>query len=116
MPKQHKEQLGREILIPSEASVSFNPPRYKVAYHVKTVNVSIGIGKDYCADLIMSEEAWKALKSGSEVNINLEYKSFSNLQEAIITKQDFNIVKPKDFMYGDYKVDFVPNPFFDEKK
>jgi len=69
--KNNKEQLGREILIPSETSVSFNPPGYKVAYHVKTVNVSIGIGKDYCADLIMSEEAWEALKSGSEVNINL---------------------------------------------
>lgn len=116
MSKDPKEQLGVQIVFPSESLVSFNPPGYKVAYYGKTVNVSVGIGKDHTADLIMSEEAWEVLKGGAEVNINLMYKSFSRLQEAITSKQEFNIVKPKDFMYGDYKVDFAPNPFFDEKK
>jgi len=41
---------------------------------------------------------------------------FEEFEKAVTAKQEFNIVKPKDFMYGDYKVDFVPNPFFDEKK
>jgi hypothetical protein len=66
-----KQQLGREILIQSEASVSFNPQGYKVAYHWKTVHITIGIGKDNFADLIMSEEAWEALKGGAEININI---------------------------------------------
>jgi len=93
MSKQHKEQLGREILIPSEASVSFNPPGYKVAYHIKTVNVSIGIGKDYCADLIMSEEAWEALKSGSEVNINLVEKPITILHNPNVSKETMDKAK-----------------------
>jgi hypothetical protein len=72
MPKQPKEQLGVQIVFPSESIVSFNPPGYKVAYHVKTVNVSVGIGKDHTADLIMSEEAWEVLKSGAVVNIEVD--------------------------------------------
>ena len=66
-----KQQLGRTIAILSEASVAIDNPGRKVAYDWTTVRVSIGIGKDHFAEVIMSENAWEALKSGAEVNINL---------------------------------------------
>ena len=66
-----KQQLGRTIAIPQEASVIIDKPGRKVAYDWTTVRVSIGIGKDHFAEVTMSESAWKALKSGAEININL---------------------------------------------
>jgi hypothetical protein len=66
-----KQQLGRTIAIPQEASVIIDKPGLKVAYNCATIHVSIGIGKDHFAEIVMSENAWEALKGGAEVNINL---------------------------------------------
>ena len=71
MGKELKQQLGIAITISSEASIIIDKPGRKVAYDWTTIRVSIGIGKDHFAEVIMSENAWEALKSGAEVNINL---------------------------------------------
>lgn len=66
-----KQQLGRTIAIPQEASVIIDKPGRKVAYDWTTVRVSIGIGKDHFAEVVMSENAWEAIKGGAKININL---------------------------------------------
>lgn len=64
--KQHPTawvELGREITIPSDAKATINEPGFSKQFHVRTVEVIIGIGKDHTASLVMDIEAWKALES-----------------------------------------------------
>jgi hypothetical protein len=61
--------LGREIRISPKANVTVNKAGFKTEFFVPTVNVLIGIGKDNTADLIMTVDAWEALKSGEEISI-----------------------------------------------
>lgn len=62
-------RLGKEIKISPKSFATINKPGYKTEFFVETVSVTIGIGKDHVADLIMSKEAWEALNSGEEVSI-----------------------------------------------
>ena len=62
-------RLGKGIKISPKANVSVNEPGFKMEFFVPTVNVLIGIGKDWTADVVMTEDAWKALKGGEEINI-----------------------------------------------
>jgi hypothetical protein len=61
--------LGKEIRISPKANATVNKPGFKTEFFVPTVNVLIGIGKDNTADLIMTVDAWEALKSGEEISI-----------------------------------------------
>lgn len=61
--------LGKEIKITPKSHITINKPGFKTEFFVETVSVLIGIGKDNTADLIMSREAWEALKNGEEINI-----------------------------------------------
>lgn len=65
----HISSLGKEIKVSPKASVTINKPGFKTEFFVETVSVVIGIGKDHTADLIMSKDAWEALKNGEEINI-----------------------------------------------
>ena len=61
--------LGRELKISPKSHITFNCPGYKQEFFVESVAVLIGIGKDHTADLIMSKEAYEALRSGEEINV-----------------------------------------------
>lgn len=62
-------RLGREIKISPRSNITVNKAGFKTEFFVETVNVLIGIGKDYTADVIMTKDAWEALKSGEEISI-----------------------------------------------
>lgn len=68
--------LGREIKISPKANITVNCPGYGSTFYVETVNVLIGIGKDYTADLIMTKDAWEALNAGEKIHIttNKQFK------------------------------------------
>jgi hypothetical protein len=38
-------------------------------YHMKSIEILVGIGKDHTASLTMDIEAWEALKSGEDVKV-----------------------------------------------
>lgn len=61
--------LGREIKISPKSYCTINSPGFKAEYFVPTISICIGIGKDHTAELIMTQEAWDALKSNEEINI-----------------------------------------------
>lgn len=78
---QHNEistfgSLGREIKISPKANITVNHPGYKIEFFVDTVTVLIGIGKDNTADLVMTKDAWEALKNGEAIDIttNKQFK------------------------------------------
>jgi len=62
-------RLGKEVRISPKACVTVNKPGFKTEFYTETISINIGIGKDHTADLIMTVDAWKALKNGEEVNI-----------------------------------------------
>lgn len=62
--KQPIETLGRDFIIPASKEIIRNEANMRVEWHVQTVEVIIGIGKDHTATLIMDEDAYKAFKSG----------------------------------------------------
>ena len=62
-------RLGREIRISPKANVTINQKGFGINFFVPTVNVSIGIGKDHTADLLMTVDAWEALKKGESIDI-----------------------------------------------
>lgn len=70
-------KLGREIKISPKAKIDLNSPGYSVRYHVETVSILIGIGKDHTADLTMDIESWQALNSGETIHITT-VKDFKN--------------------------------------
>lgn len=61
--------LGKEIRISPKANISVNAPGFATKFYVETVSVLIGIGKDHTADLIMTKDAWEALKKGAPIDI-----------------------------------------------
>lgn len=62
-------RLGKEIRITPKANVTINKPGFKTEFFVPTVSVVIGIGDNHTADVIMSVDAWEALKAGEKVSI-----------------------------------------------
>lgn len=62
-------RLGREIRISPKANVTINAPGFKTEFYVRTINIVIGIGRDHTADVIMTEDAWKALLDGEKISI-----------------------------------------------
>jgi hypothetical protein len=60
-------KLGRRIIIPASAKVLKVGAGFKSKWNVPTVQLTIGIGKDHTAELIMSQEDWEALKAGEEI-------------------------------------------------
>jgi hypothetical protein len=61
--------LGKEIKISPKSHCTVNHPGYKMEMYVPSVCVTIGIGKDHTADLIMDVESWEALNAGEPVHI-----------------------------------------------
>lgn len=61
--------LGKEIKISPKSHMTKNNPGFKAEYFVPTMSVLIGIGNDHTAELIMTEDAHKALIAGAEINI-----------------------------------------------
>lgn len=59
--------LGKEIKISPKSKVSINKPGFRKEFFVETAEVTIGIGKDHVAYLIMDVEAMAALRDGEKV-------------------------------------------------
>lgn len=62
-------RLGKEVKISPKANACVNKPGHVMEFFVPSVSVNIGIGRDHTADLVMTEEAWKALKAGEDIHI-----------------------------------------------
>ncbi len=62
-------KLGKRIEIGSTAHVTVNKAGFKKEYFVPSVQLTIGIGKDHTATLIMDTDSWKALKKGQKIDI-----------------------------------------------
>lgn len=56
------------MAIPNNAVVHVNKPGLIKEFFVESVEVTIGIGKDHTASLIMDIEAFAALKKGEPVH------------------------------------------------
>lgn len=69
--------LGKEIKISPKSKVTINKSGYEQKFLIESVSVTIGIGKDYVAHLVMSREAWEALKSGEKPH-TITTKEFKN--------------------------------------
>lgn len=61
--------LGKEIKISPKSLVTVNKSGLKVEHNTETVALTIGIGEDHVAELIMSKDAFDALNKGEEVSI-----------------------------------------------
>jgi hypothetical protein len=72
-------RLGKEIKVSPKANISINSAGFKTEFFVETVSVLIGIGKDYTADLVMTLDAWKALKKGEPISIETTESFKKNL-------------------------------------
>lgn len=74
---KHHSSLGKEIKISPKSHVYVCEPGLEIKYESESVHLLIGIGKDHVANLIMSLDAWNALKGGDEIKIDTlkEFKS-----------------------------------------
>lgn len=62
-------RLGKEIKITPKTHISINKENFKIEWFEETISIIIGIGNDHCAHLVMSANAWEALKSGEKVSV-----------------------------------------------
>lgn len=65
MKGSQRHYLGRRLTIPAKSEVSLVPDGFGIQYYGDTVHITIGVGKDHTADLIMSTDTWEALKDRS---------------------------------------------------
>lgn len=72
--------LGKVIRIGKKALATVSAPGASYTFEVPSVCVSIGIGADHMAHLIMTESAWEELKSE---NIGEEDLSIDSIQDYI---------------------------------
>lgn len=61
--------LGREIKISPKSNAQINKAGYKKEFFVESVSVLIHIGDSHTAQLVMTRQAWEALKNGAEINV-----------------------------------------------
>jgi hypothetical protein len=62
-------RLGKEIKITPKSNISINKEGFKVECVERTVSINVKIGLDHTALVVMTEDAWKALKAGDEVSV-----------------------------------------------
>ena len=62
--------LGKEVKLSPKSCIAVNAPGFKVEYFTPTVSVMIGIGNDHTAELIMTMDAWEALKAGKPLQVD----------------------------------------------
>jgi hypothetical protein len=67
-PENHGS-LGKRIEIGSKAHISKNRAGAKYEFFTPTIELLFGIGKDHVGRVIMDEDAWKALKRGTKVDV-----------------------------------------------
>jgi len=60
-------KLGKLIKLSPKSVLTHHNPDYKKHFYQETVELTIGIGKDHSATLIMSIDDWKALKAGEKI-------------------------------------------------
>jgi hypothetical protein len=61
--------LGKEVKISPKQLVMFHKKGYKLTINAPAVSLAIGIGGSHVADLVMSEDAYKALQEGASLEI-----------------------------------------------
>lgn len=69
IPVKTYGRLGKRIIITPKANATICNPGYKLELLKESVEVNIGIGNDHVAQLIMTVDAWKALKAGATISI-----------------------------------------------
>jgi hypothetical protein len=62
-------RLGRELKISPKSNFTVLEPGHKREYFTSQIEVTIGIGKNETASLIMSTDAWEAFKQNEEIII-----------------------------------------------
>ena len=70
VPIHGTARLGKEIKISPKTHISILGAGYKTEFFVDTIEVNIGIGNNHTASLIMTVDAWEALKQGEKVIIS----------------------------------------------
>ena len=79
--KIEKGKLGRTIKISPKSEVSIIDGGMQIDYVAPHVSLAIGIGNDYTAELIMSNEAWVALQNkDNEIHIDTIQELKRNLK------------------------------------
>jgi hypothetical protein len=68
-PENHGS-LGMRLEFGAKSHISKNKAGAKFEYFTPTIELLFGIGKDHTGRLIMDEDAWKAFKKGTKVNID----------------------------------------------
>lgn len=63
-------KFGKELVISPKAAANHNHPGYRVKVYDESVTVTIGIGKDHIAELVMTKQAYEAFISGEKVTFN----------------------------------------------
>ena len=72
--------LGRAIRVGANSYVSLNKSGFGIKFHVPTVDLVIGIGKDHVAYLVMDRDAWAALKENQKIDIT----TLNNFQKQFV--------------------------------
>lgn len=68
-PENHGS-LGMRIEIGAKSHITKNKTGATYEFFSPTIELLFGIGKDHVGRVIMDEEAWKALKKGTKVNVD----------------------------------------------
>lgn len=68
-PENHGS-LGKRIEFGAKSHITKNKTGAKYEFFSPTIELLFGIGKDHVGRLILDEDAWKALKKGTKVNID----------------------------------------------
>lgn len=71
-------KFGAQVKISPKANCTLNKPGFKAEYFTETVTVTVGIGADHTAELIMTKDAWDALRTGAPVSVTT-IKEFEKL-------------------------------------
>lgn len=68
---KEEQKFGVNMAIPNNAIVEIHNAGTKREYFTESIEVLIGIGKDYTASLIMDLEAFNELKKGKPITFNI---------------------------------------------
>lgn len=72
--------LGREVKVSPKSLAWVNKAGYKKEFFVETVTVTIGIGNDHVAELVMDLDAWNALNAGKNIHVTTKKEFIENIK------------------------------------
>jgi len=72
--------LGKEVKVSPKSLAWVNKAGYKKEFFVETVRVTIEIGNDHVAELIMDLDAWNALNAGEKIHVTTKKEFIENIK------------------------------------